>query len=107
MILLIPSFRDQCRLQHGRLIGGVDAKKCESTHQVLIQRLGGKDYRCGGSIINRLFVLTANHCNVESWMPCEANEAKRNSKEIAQCKRKRDIQTHYNYPDNILGMKLY
>ena len=66
----------------GRVVNGRDANKCEVTHQVLIVTLGAEGGRCGGSILNRLYVLTANHCNIDFWVP--------------------DKQ----YPDNILGIKM-
>ena len=84
---------------------------CQETHQVLILKLGGYGRRCGGTILNRLFVLTANHCNVNGWMPCDAKESHRTKEEREDCERK--IKRHesgdkkglprYPWPNNILG----
>ena len=90
-----------------RISGGEDAKMCQETHQVLILTLGGYGRRCGGTILNRLFVLTANHCNVNGWMPCDAKESHRSRLERLECerniKRKNDDSPQYSWPNNILG----
>ena len=80
---------------------------CQETHQVLILTLGGAGRRCGGTILNRLFVLTANHCNVNGWMACDSKESHRTKKEREECERKikRDKKglPEYSSPNNILG----
>ena len=93
------------------MTGGTNSKIGEVSYQVLIKTLGGNSI-CGGSIINRLFILTANHCNVNHWRPCDDFKTKG---VVRHCKRLRGIpldQTErnyvnitegYAYPSNILG----
>ena len=69
--------------------------------------------KCGGSIINRLFILSAAHCNVDSWRPCDNWE---NAEMMRKCKQDRHIPQHetetnywkkkngYIYPSNLLGI---
>ena len=98
-----------------RLINGGDAERNETSWTVLLKELNsGTGNICGGAIINRLYVLSANHCNTEHWMPCDdiGEEYK-----LKKCKYERGVpldttemeyrkktKKGYVYPSNILGI---
>lgn len=46
-----------------RIVGGIDANVGQFPYQVSLQRKDGSHF-CGGSILNKNFVLTAAHCVV-------------------------------------------
>lgn len=50
-----------------RVVGGVDARLHEIPYQISIQLRG--QHRCGGSILNEFYVLTAAHCIVPEGSP--------------------------------------
>jgi len=60
------SDRGDCgsRLEYNNIVGGEDAKLGEFPWMVLLGFQNGDDitYGCGGSVINRWYVLTAAHC---------------------------------------------
>ena len=89
----------------GRIVGGQNAKPGEVSWQVLLIDMN-HGTMCGGSIINRLFILTANHCNVNHWIPC--GDYKSNNK-IQRCREERNEPSGkytpaHTYPSNILGI---
>ena len=95
VVILQFEYRDTKLAQ--RIVGGRNAAESEESWQVLLEDLISGNI-CGGSIINRLYVLTANHCNINDWMPpqkCKANDQK--------CKDKRKTMRRHPYPTNILG----
>lgn len=49
--------------EHGRVVGGHAAAPHSWPWQVSLQRTRGRNY-CGGSIINRNWIITAAHCNI-------------------------------------------
>merc|ERR1711944_317730 len=55
-----PQFGKDLRLGEGRIIGGEEAPKHEFPWQVSLKSLGS--HICGGSIVNRMQVITAAHC---------------------------------------------
>ena len=95
-----------------RLVGGTDLKEGRLTWQVKIYEMN-HNKKCGGSVINRLFVLSAAHCDEDNWRPC--NELKDESR-IKKCQfspgfRLNKIEKEvfnkagkYAYPSNILGI---
>ena len=105
-----PSGNDKIR--NHRIVGGRDIYPGQLSWQVFLYDLNDSA-RCGGSIINRLFVLTANHCNINHWIPCDALKDKQ---ERIKCETKRNIlnetlverrertKEDYKYPSNILGI---
>ena len=86
-----------------RIVNGYVAEEGEVSWQVLLIDMN-YGMMCGGSIINRLFVLTANHCNVNDWIPCNDMTKEK----IGRCKKKRNesfgYKPAYTYPSNILGI---
>lgn len=46
----------------GKIVGGSIARAGEFPHQVSIQQTATGNHFCGGSILNRRFILTAAHC---------------------------------------------
>ena len=78
------------------------------TWQVLIYEMN-QQRNCGGSIINRLFILSAAHCHIE----CDDLF---NDEMVRTCKKARNIPQHeterdywkkkngYIYPSNLLGI---
>ena len=69
--------------------------------------------KCGGSVINRLFILSAAHCDEDNWRPC--NDLKDESR-MEKCKfypefildeKEKEFFSKagkYAYPSNILGI---
>ncbi len=58
--------RSQCgqRVKLGNIVGGEDTKPGEFAYMALLGYRIGSDvyYTCGGSIINKWYILTAAHC---------------------------------------------
>ena len=95
-----------------RLVGGTDIQEGRLTWQVKIYEMN-HNKKCGGSIINRLFVLSAAHCDGGNWRPCnDLNDESR----VKKCKLNPEFTLNekekqyfnnvgkYAYPSNILGI---
>ncbi|CAL4118785.1 unnamed protein product [Meganyctiphanes norvegica] len=64
--------KDDSTIDHYRIVGGVESLKHKYPWQVYIQiylAVGGVA-RCGGSIINDRYVITAGHCTYKGDKPC-------------------------------------
>merc|ERR1719230_1425843 len=55
-----PNYEKDVKLSEGRIIGGEEAPKHEFPWQVSLKSLGS--HICGGSIVNKMQVITAAHC---------------------------------------------
>jgi len=56
----LPNYEKDVKLSEGRIIGGEEAPKHEFPWQVSLKSLGS--HICGGSIVNKMQVITAAHC---------------------------------------------
>ena len=97
------------------MVGGTEGKEGSITWQVKIYEMN-HNKKCGGSVINRLFVLSAAHCDEYNWRPCSELKNKsrwkkcKYSPEFNLNKKEKEFFNKagkYAYPSNILGILCY